>query len=136
MKICSKCKKKKHEIEFDKDKHTKSGFRSHCKTCRKLYKTNNKIEISYYNKVYRFNRLIKEFSITKDDYNKLFEEQKGNCAICGRHQSEFKMALSIDHDHTTGRIRGLLCHICNTGLGMFKDQKDLLEKAIKYLEGE
>ena len=64
----------------------------------------------------------------------MFAIQRGCCAICGTHQSEMKIRLSVDHDHTTGKIRSLLCKSCNIGLGEFKDRVELLKKAISYLE--
>jgi Recombination endonuclease VII len=63
----------------------------------------------------------------------LFERQNGTCAICGREEWEKVKVLGVDHDHKTGRVRGLLCTDCNMGLGKFKDDPALLRKAIKYL---
>lgn len=74
------------------------------------------------------------YNITIDDYNMMFESQKGCCAICGRHQSEEKKALHVDHDHETGKIRGLLCQKCNHGIGLFNDNPELLRKAAQFLE--
>lgn len=68
-----------------------------------------------------------------ENYNSLFNLQYGKCRICGTHQSELKAALCVDHCHKTGKVRGLLCHECNTGIGKFKDDKDLLIRAIEYL---
>jgi len=61
--------------------------------------------------------------------------QGGVCAICGG-INDNDDALSVDHDHETGRIRGLLCSKCNKGLGSFNDDPELLRKAIAYLERE
>ena len=60
-------------------------------------------------------------------------EHDGYCEICGGPPTGRTKRLSIDHDHATGAFRGLLCGHCNTGLGMFKDNPNLLEKAIQYL---
>jgi hypothetical protein len=79
------------------------------------------------------NRRCKKYGITPEMYNKFFTKQEGCCAICGVHQSELSYTLCIDHDHTTGIVRGLLCHRCNTGIGRFEDKAELLEKAIYYL---
>lgn len=57
---------------------------------------------------------------------------KTNCDLCG----EFAENKNIDHDHFTGKVRGMLCQSCNTALGKFKDDIELLEKAIKYLKNE
>ena len=79
------------------------------------------------------NKLKKAYGITLEEYNIMFEEQKGCCSICGDHQSSMLKSLSVDHCHETGRIRGLLCKNCNTSLGQFKDNIAILFKAIEYL---
>ena len=61
----------------------------------------------------------------------MMAEQKGLCAICQTQLEE----SNIDHDHTTGEVRGLLCTPCNLGIGMFKDNPDVLNRAIRYLGG-
>ena len=73
------------------------------------------------------------FGITLEGYNKLFELQSGCCAICGIHQSELNTNLAVDHDHKTGRVRALLCSRCNTGLGQFKEDVEIIKKALEYL---
>lgn len=77
--------------------------------------------------------LKKWYGITLADYNNMFEKQNGFCLICGVHQSEIKKALCVDHNHDTGEIRGLICDACNKGLGHFKDNENLLQRAIDYL---
>lgn len=62
-----------------------------------------------------------------------FENHNGLCDICGGPPDRGHKNLCIEHDHETGDFRGLVCSTCNSGLGMFKDNLDLLEKAIKYL---
>lgn len=70
----------------------------------------------------------------------MFEKQNGVCAICKKPETAKKQSgngikrLSVDHDHTTGAIRGLLCMYCNTALGKFKDDIEILKSAIVYLE--
>ncbi len=91
--------------------------------------------------IFRKHRLsysaAKAIGITLEEYeegwNHFFESQDGCCAICGRHQSDFKKSLGMDHDHVTGQIRGLLCTNCNLGLGLFKDDLELFERAMGYL---
>jgi hypothetical protein len=70
---------------------------------------------------------------TMQDYNRAFQIQGGMCKICGLHIAELKRYLSADHDHATGRFRGLLCVRCNTALGNVKDNIHLLENMISYL---
>jgi len=80
------------------------------------------------------NELRKKFGITLEDYNKMYEEQNGCCKICNSSYSKEKQALSVDHCHITGKVRGLLCNTCNRALGMFKDSQEILESAAKYLK--
>jgi hypothetical protein len=70
----------------------------------------------------------------ESEYMKLYYKQNGDCAICKRHRSEFKLDLAVDHNHFTGEVRGLLCAKCNKGLGLFKDNLDLLNSAKRYLK--
>lgn len=77
-------------------------------------------------------RLAKALSFTGGDKRlELYASQAGLCAICGKEPEDRRLAM--DHCHATGRVRGLLCMHCNVGLGMFKDNKEVLEKAIAYL---
>lgn len=73
--------------------------------------------------------------MTVEDYNTMFLKQEGFCAICDKHQSELKKRLNVDHDHRTGRVRGLLCPKCNKALGLFNDSSEVLDIASKYLKG-
>lgn len=75
--------------------------------------------------------IVKKYGITTHDYNRLFDEQGGKCAICERHQTGIVKRLFIDHDHTTGKVRGLLCNRCNTAVG-FVETSDVA-KIQKYL---
>ncbi len=77
--------------------------------------------------------LMRSFGIKIDDYNKMLKEQNFSCKICLTHQSELKKQLSVDHCHKTGMIRGLLCNLCNTGLGKFKDDVEVMINAVNYL---
>jgi len=75
--------------------------------------------------------------MTPADYQALYDAQKGLCAICnGRAVGRGKKnnTLAVDHNHATGKIRGLLCSNCNTGIGNLKDDVAVLKKAISYLE--
>jgi hypothetical protein len=78
--------------------------------------------------------LKRKFGITQEEYNQMHDDQNGCCKICGRHRRNFTNALAVDHNHVTGKVRGLLCKNCNQGLGYFKDNVELLIKAIEYLK--
>jgi len=75
----------------------------------------------------------KTYGISLEDYNQMFQEQEGSCAICGTHQVDLKKRLAVDHCHSSGRVRKLLCQKCNHGIGLFNDDPDLLQKAARYL---
>lgn len=79
-------------------------------------------------------KLKARFGITLDQYNRLVAEQENKCWICGSHHSWNGHRLAVDHDHKSGRIRGLLCKACNVGLGNFQDRPELLERAAQYLK--
>ena len=78
--------------------------------------------------------LMAKFGITEQQYVDILKLQLNCCAICQRHRSEFKKDFAVDHDHSTKKIRGLLCMTCNIALGSLRDSIDLLQKAINYLE--
>lgn len=107
---------------------------------RKYY-LNNKDKVDTRNKrwktenaeYYRKKLLWSRYKITPEDYDALVIGQRGECRICKVHQDTLKLNLHVDHDHTTGKVRGLLCENCNRGLGMFKDSAEILAKAIDYL---
>lgn len=131
---CVKCKTLKIANDFPGHKHKKNGLGSWCKECVKIcsavHRKNNLPNILSKQKKYDRLRL---YGMTQSDYNQLFAEQLGCCAICGKHQNEFNRGLHIDHDHRTGKVRGLLCHRCNPGIGYLQEDVEILEKAIKYL---
>lgn len=160
MKVCTKCKKEKLPSEFFSrtTKEKKDGMRSHCKSCckektsdyygknkekykeinRKWYLKNRERFIEY-NRLHpeetREYNLRKKFGMGIEDYKKLLIKQKYSCLICGISESKGSRwgVLVVDHCHQTGKIRGLLCSHCNTGLGSFRDNPKFLDQAIKYL---
>ncbi len=91
---------------------------------KKLYATHRE-EAAHYSLMY-------SYGITLKEYNKILANQNGVCAICGNPPNDRKLA--VDHNHVTGKIRGLLCKACNTTLGNVKDSVEILEKAIEYLK--
>lgn len=74
-----------------------------------------------------------KYGITLDDYNRMFKEQKGRCAVCNIHQAEIKRIFVIDHDHKTDKVRALTCQRCNLALGYLED-KELCMKATLFLQ--
>lgn len=82
----------------------------------------------------RRQRSLSMYGMTLGDYDARVSKQNGTCAICG--DRPVNRPLFVDHDHVTGKIRGLLCLTCNSGLGHFRDSTDRLQKAISYLEAQ
>ena len=79
------------------------------------------------------------YNVSVSDYNIIYKKQNGVCAICNKKESSTNCngkvrVLSVDHNHSTGKIRGLLCARCNQALGLFQDNPKNLKQAIKYLE--
>jgi hypothetical protein len=75
-----------------------------------------------------------KYGITQADYDALFEAQSGLCAVCRKPEVIKDAPLRVDHNHHTGKVRGLLCHHCNVALGHFKDDPQLLRAAMEYLD--
>lgn len=122
MKACKVCNVEKDldEFYFRKDSST---YRKECKECT----------------IHRHRE--KNSGCGKETYEKTLESQDGKCAICNidineyvNQKSKRYKGFAADHCHDTGKFRGLLCTSCNTGIGLFKDNPDILMKAIKYLE--
>ncbi|HEX4851715.1 MAG TPA: endonuclease VII domain-containing protein, partial [Puia sp.] len=99
-KVCTKCQIRQPFSEFYSHKLTSDKLQSWCKTCSRVAMRENQLRTLY--------------GVTPEKYNELFEFQRGRCAICGKHQSELKRKLFVDHNHETGKVRGLLCFKCNT----------------------
>ncbi len=104
------------------------GWHKHCRECCKkqcLVRWHAKPQLDRQaSKSYKY-------GITADEFKQMFETQQGKCSICSE-EPKTKRGLHVDHDHETGKVRGLLCHGCNVALGSFKDVT-LLNKAIEYL---
>lgn len=77
-------------------------------------------------------RNLSRYGMTAEDYAALSDAQGGVCAVCGRPPSRTRLA--VDHDHETGRVRGLLCQHCNRGLGLLGDDPTLMRKLAAYVE--
>jgi len=123
--ICVLCNKNKVRC---KGRHKNGDFKysKHCLKCD---------ETLYPSKYSRRNRILQiKYGITLEDYNNMFTEQQGCCAICKEHQSNLNISLAVDHDHKTLKVRGLLCRKCNLLLGHVKDNIHLLKQSILYLE--
>lgn len=102
------------------------------KSKRKKPEKYRAIARKYASKHNRDHMLKYSYGITSEDYQKMLVSQGGKCRICAREPNPGKH-LHVDHNHTTQKIRALLCGNCNRGLGIFKDDRYLLQRAIEYL---
>jgi len=154
-KTCTKCGvvyKEPLEKWFHKNCTNKDKLSCQCKKCVAIYKARRyKKDVKYKANLYAANKRYKQtkkgkerqrvlnrkrttetYGLTPMDYNRMWVKQKGCCAICGRHQDEFKRKLAIDHNHETGQVRGLLCTRCNTLVEGVAD-KNFMQSALEYL---
>ena len=131
-KRCSRCKKIKTITSFCKNKCAKDGFSYWCKTCSTKYRVSPLGKKS--RQLSRRKQLLKQYDLTTKQYNEMFQKQQGCCAICEAHQSKLNRRLFVDHNHKTGKIRGLLCMSCNIFLGHLEKNNTLLNRALKYLK--
>lgn len=147
---CYNCKEEKPESEFITWERLKNGrlqrTRLSCKACapalarekRKRAMLDPK-RAEAYRADRRKRQLLRHYGLTLEEYEAKLQAQQKRCAICGEPEVlknkryGTSLSLSVDHDHDTGRVRGLLCTDCNHGLGQFKDSPELLEAAAAYL---
>ena len=133
MQICKKCRENKPLTSYYKTTDRKSGYKTICKECIKSEPVTQRKKdyMKTYGKEYH---LKTSYNLTKEEYKILLEKQNHKCAICSVDEvNAIKGKLYVDHCHTTGKVRGLLCHHCNTGIGMLKDSTNILALAISYL---
>jgi hypothetical protein len=113
---------------FPRNRSQKDGRHTYCKEC------NNARSRESRNRLYggsRHYHLVRRYGIGAADVERLIEKQGGACAICGRPDPDH-----VDHDHVSGKVRGVLCFNCNGGLGQFRDDIDTLQSAVRYLDAQ
>ena len=165
MKQCSRCKIQKEKGEFHRDNSRKDGLARYCRNCSKEHsavcyndpekkekvlnngknwrnrnknKRQEKIRewrVKHKDKI-EDDRLKKTYGISLEDYKTLLFKQNNCCAICTKNEKEFKIKLAVDHDHETGKVRGLLCRFCNQALGALGDNLEGIMQVVKYLNFE
>lgn len=161
-KKCPKCGKEKFLSEFvrinnsnrqaDRDRSTgkpknKRTHTSWCKRCRRENQEHQRAiqradgtmsEIVKRIIVKCWERRLKLYGLDPDKYEKILESQNGVCAICGKPETSKTRngirKMSVDHNHQTGKVRSLLCRNCNMAIGNFKEDVEILKKAVAYLE--
>ena len=112
-KTCTRCKHEKEITEFHKSKSQQDGRTYVCKPCC------------------RDQQMQIKFGMSKEDYDIMFAKQGGLCAICSHPPT--KKYFSVDHNHTTGNVRALLCNNCNAMIGLAKEKTETLQNAISYI---
>lgn len=106
------------------------------KTDKKILESNRRWKANNPDKVKasrRKTKLQEKYGISVEKYEEMLQKQEECCNICKRHQSEFKVRLSVDHCHKTGAVRGLLCSYCNRMLGLWQDDAQKFKRAAEYL---
>lgn len=131
----------KDKSEFRKRTSLKRGYQSWCKDCERLANNSRYIpkpkkeSIKKDTKLSEKKRQLKiRYNLSYEDYLLMYERQEGKCLICEKHKVLGTMkGLYVDHCHTTGRVRGLLCSRCNTLLGYIENSDNILDNIKKYL---
>lgn len=141
MKTCSKCSVEKPLTDFWTDR-ARGRAKSNCKECSAAsVKAWRKSNPTYERDRYvndkagtRERHLIRKYGVSLSDYDQMLAAQSGCCAICGAtEESQHNGVFHVDHCHSTGRVRGLLCRGCNHMLGVVGDDPAILYRAISYL---
>lgn len=148
---CSKCGEHRSIEEMARNKNRLDGIDCWCRPCHRKssrrYAEANPAKVAASQRAYRAsterrpstrdNRKVNlkaRFDMTPEQYDELLTAQGGGCAICGEHRVERgRHNMHVDHDYTTGAVRGILCGTCNRGVGMFADSPERLEAAATYL---
>lgn len=127
-KTCPCCQTEKPKSDFYFANKEKTRYAVNCKVCFNKISTERNRENP--NRPHIIRRC--KYNIEPKEYESMLARQNNSCAICELPSEN----LCVDHDHTTGKIRGLLCHNCNRGLGSFRDNPLFLKKAAMYLQGD
>ena len=160
LKTCGKCRKTKPETEYNFQDKRRGTRVSWCRSCWRLYMrayykqnadtikararkwdADHPHEVKARSKRWwadashrrldKGRKILKAYGITLDDFEKLLSKQGGVCAICGG--TNGKRSLGVDHNHATGRVRGLLCAHCNFAVGLLKDDSIIAKRMVAYL---
>jgi Autographiviridae endonuclease VII len=152
-KFCGGCKQTKFLSEYTPSRRYNTGVESKCKLCRNKFMRENRAKDPERHRHYcrkhnakrkndpayiaaRSNRNYKKkYGLSKQEVQYLHTIQNNKCAICDVPASTQRYGvLKVDHNHTTGNIRGLLCSACNLGIGYFKENITAIKEAANYLD--
>ena len=114
-KYCPRCEQVKPHADFTRHRQQAGGFASYCKPCKAQVDNERRVQRVY--------------GLSLAEIEAMVEAQGGLCAVCGK-----RPAKHVDHDHATGRVRGVLCFQCNAALGQVEDSTDTLRSMIDYIE--
>lgn len=123
--ICVSCHSTYKKELHSKDSEARNRQLARSKKYRELNPTKNKLSITNAT-------LKKKYGITLEEYNLMLSNQKNQCAVCSTPPTNQR--LHVDHNHVTGKIRGLLCQACNVSIGKMKENPELLRKLALYIE--
>lgn len=138
-KQCPSCAVDKVRSEFSirQSGPRKGHLSAYCKSC--AVEKNRRVP-ERYARIGRPSKLKSLYGITVGDYDRMLAEQRGGCAICGSADAKHRKytrakvaAFSVDHDHKTGKVRGLLCSPCNRALGLINDNPSVATRMASYL---
>ena len=132
LKICTNCKVPKPLNEFHKRKNSKDGHDHHCKECGNSRHRKKYVDDSEYRIRKKHSYIKTVYKLSEADHIELMNKHNGKCAICDN-KFKSKTTTYIDHNHITGKVRGLLCPKCNMLLGNCNDNIEVLQSAIFYL---
>jgi hypothetical protein len=139
MKRCAKCKKIKPFSDFLRAAKSSDGYYWSCKACNKDIRKLAEQRRSQRGRKYAPNVLrnmhLKKYGLTVDSFNEMLRKQDGKCAICKTDKpgGRYKVFM-VDHCHETGKVRGLLCHICNVRLAAAGDNLENVMRLVRYLQ--
>jgi hypothetical protein len=124
--ICPDCGLEKPPEDFPRDRGAKSGRGTYCKVCHNARNRATRKRLYGSSRHYHLRR---RYGLGAAEVDELTELQGGLCAICRK-----RSATQVDHDHSTGKVRGVLCLECNAAIGAFKDSVRIVYQAIDYLD--
>lgn len=151
VKLCLRCREEKTFDLFPKNRRTKEGIGTYCLVCSadvvrarrqteegaQAHRDSSKRWREANNERHKDNNARWQYGVEHGTYDTMFTAQNGQCAICKTTEPGLgTKRFAIDHCHTSGRVRGLLCHRCNQGLGYFKDDAERIHRAIQYLSAK
>lgn len=136
-KKCQKCKEDKPLGAYRKDRRRKDGLKYVCKTCTDLYQKEYKERNpELVRKTRNASYLLCKYGLTIEQYNAMLLAQNNKCAICNSESTDNSQhkTMLVDHNHTTGKVRALICHPCNATIGYSKEDTERLIKCAEYLK--